>query len=48
MNQKALQSVLDEEARLKGRAEDATPGQEVIDLAEARAEIARRLARLRE
>lgn len=47
MNQKALKSVLEEEARLKGPAEEARPGREVIDLAEARAEIARRLARLR-
>lgn len=48
MNQKALQSVLDQEAELHGTAEGAQPGREVIDLAEARAEIDRRLARLRE
>jgi hypothetical protein len=47
MNQKALQSVLDKEAELVGRTEGAPAGREVIDFAEARAEIARRLARLR-
>ena len=44
-NQKALQLVLDLEARLSGAAK-ARRGEGVIDLAEARAEIARRLDRL--
>jgi hypothetical protein len=44
-NQKALQTVLDEERKLPG-AGTAGRGEGVIDLAQARAEIARRLARL--
>ncbi len=44
-NQKALQIVLDEERKLPA-AQRAGRGEGVIDLAEARAEIARRLARL--
>lgn len=44
-NQKALQTVLDEERKLPG-AGAAGRGEGVIDLAEARAEITRRLARL--
>jgi hypothetical protein len=47
MNQKALLLVLDQEARLPG-GDTLRPGQDVIDLAEARAEVARRLARLAE
>lgn len=44
-NQKALQTILDEERKLSGTG--AGRGREgVIDLAEARAEIARRLDRL--
>lgn len=45
-NRKALQTVLDQRAKF-GDAEGGRPGREVIDLGEARAEIARRLARLR-
>lgn len=45
MNQKALLTVLTQRTKLD-EAEDGRPGREVIDLAEARAEIARRLARL--
>jgi hypothetical protein len=45
-NQKALQLVLDLEAKLMGRADKQRPGEGVIDLAQARAEIARRLDRL--
>jgi hypothetical protein len=45
LNQKALQIVLDHEGKLPGGAR-AGRGEGVIDLAEARAEIARRLARL--
>lgn len=44
-NQKALQTVLDGERKLPA-ARRAGRGEGVIDLAEARAEIARRLARL--
>lgn len=44
-NEKALQTVLDREAKLPA-ARRAGRGEGVIDLAEARAEIARRLARL--
>ena len=46
LNQKALQTALDQEARLAVEVEGRRPGREVIDLAEARAEISRRLARL--
>lgn len=46
MNQKALQAVLETEAKLMSEAPKARPGRDVIDLAEARAEIARRLDRL--
>lgn len=45
MNQKALQTVLDEERKLPDAAK-AGRGEGVIDLAEARAEVARRLDRL--
>ena len=45
-NRKALQTVLDQRAKFD-HAEGGRPGREVIDLGEARAEIARRLARLR-
>ncbi len=45
-NQKALQTVLDLEAKLMREADKQRPGEGVIDLAQARAEIARRLARL--
>ncbi len=45
-NQKALQSVLDMEAKLMRGADRQRPGEGVIDLAQARAEIARRLDRL--
>ncbi len=45
-NQKALQTVLDMEAKLMREADKQRPGEGVIDLAQARAEIARRLARL--
>ena len=47
-NQKALQTVLDMEAKLMHEAKKARPGRDVIDLGEARAEIDRRLARLAE
>jgi len=46
--QKALTIVLDCEAKLERRAELSRPGKDLIDLDEARAEIARRLARLAE
>ncbi len=46
MNQKALQNVLAMEAKLMPGAGGARRGEGVIDLAEARAEIARRLDRL--
>ncbi len=45
-NQKALQTVLDMEAKLMREADKQRPGEGVIDLAHARAEITRRLARL--
>ncbi len=45
-NQKALQTVLDMEAKLMREAGKQRPGEGVIDLAHARAEITRRLARL--
>lgn len=45
MNQKALQLVLDQEAKLPGGG-GLRPGWDLIDLVEARAEVARRLARL--
>jgi hypothetical protein len=45
MNQKALLTVLDQRVKLED-AENDRPGREVIDLAEARDEISRRLARL--
>jgi hypothetical protein len=45
MNQKALLTVLDQRVKLED-AESGRPGREVIDLAEARDEISRRLARL--
>ncbi len=45
-NQKALQSVLDLEAKLMRQADQQRPGEGVIDLAQARTEIARRLDRL--
>ncbi len=45
-NQKALQTVLDMEAKLMREADKQRPGEGVIDLAHARAEITRRLDRL--
>ncbi len=45
-NQKALQTVLDMEVKLMREADTQRPGEGVIDLAHARAEITRRLARL--
>ena len=45
-NQKTLQTVLEMEAKLMREADKQRPGEGVIDLAEARAEIARRLDRL--
>ena len=48
LNQKTLQTVLSLEARLESESQKPRPGRDVIDLAEARAEIARRLARLAE
>ena len=45
-NQKALQTVLDMEVKLAREADRQRPGEGVIDLAQARAEIARRLDRL--
>ena len=45
-NQKALQTVLDMEVKLRREADRQRPGEGVIDLAQARAEIARRLDRL--
>ena len=45
-NQKALQTVLDMEVKLMRGTDKQRPGEGVIDLAEARAEIARRLDRL--
>ncbi len=46
VNQKTLQTVLDMEAKLMREADKQRPGEGVIDLAHARAEITRRLARL--
>ncbi len=46
MNQKSLQTVLDSELKLMREADRQRPGEGVIDLAHARAEITRRLARL--
>lgn len=46
MNQKALQTVLDMEGKLMTGAGKDRRGEGVIDLAQARAEIARRLDRL--
>jgi len=48
LNQKTLQTVLSLEARLESESQKPRPGRDVIDLAEARAEIAGRLARLAE
>jgi hypothetical protein len=45
-SQKALQTVLDQEVKLAREADKQRPEEGVIDLAEARAEITRRLARL--
>ncbi|MEE8454189.1 MAG: hypothetical protein V3R90_05450 [Limibaculum sp.] len=45
-NQKSLQTVLDLEVKLMREADKQRPGEGVIDLDQARAEIARRLARL--
>ncbi len=45
-NQKSLQTVLDLEAKLMREADKQRPGEGVIDLAHARAEVTRRLARL--
>jgi hypothetical protein len=45
-SQKALQTVLDQEVRLAREGARQRPGDGVIDLAEARSEIARGLARL--
>jgi hypothetical protein len=45
-NRKALQTVLDLEVKLMRETDKQRPGEGVIDLAEARAEIARRLDRL--
>ena len=45
-NQKALQTVLDLEVKLMREADKQRPGEGVIDLAQARAEINRRLDRL--
>ena len=45
-NQKTLQTVLDLEAKLMREADRQRPGEGVIDLAQARTEIARRLDRL--
>jgi hypothetical protein len=45
-NQKALQTVLDLEVKLMRETDKQRPGEGVIDLAEARAEVARRLDRL--
>ena len=46
VNQKALQNVLEYEAKLMREADRQRPGEGVIDLAQARAEIFRRLDRL--
>ncbi len=45
-NQKALQTVLDLEVKLMRKADTQRPGEGVIDLDQARAEVTRRLARL--
>ncbi|HUS54321.1 MAG TPA: hypothetical protein VMY41_09990 [Thermohalobaculum sp.] len=45
-NQRALQMVLDLEVKLMSETDKQRPGEGVIDLAQARAEIARRLDRL--
>ncbi len=45
-NQKALQTVLDMEVKMMRESDKQRPGEGVIDLAQARAEITRRLARL--
>lgn len=45
-NQRALQTVLDLEAKLIRETDKQRPGEGVIDLAQARAEITRRLDRL--
>jgi hypothetical protein len=45
-NQKSLQTVLDMEAKLMREADRQRPGEGVIDLAQARAELTRRFARL--
>ena len=45
-NQKALQTVLDQEAKLMREADRQQPGEGVIDLDRARAEISRHLDRL--
>ena len=45
-NQKALQTVLDLEAKLMRETDKQRPGEGVIDFAQARAEVARRLDRL--
>ena len=45
-NQKTLQTMLDLEAKLMREADRQRPGEGVIDLAQARAELTRRLARL--
>ena len=46
VNQKSLQTVLDMEAKLMREADQQRPGEGVIDLDQARAEIDRRLDRL--
>ena len=46
INQKSLQTVLDMEVKQMREADKQRPGEGVIDLAQARAEITRRLARL--
>ena len=45
-NQRALQTVLDMEVKLMRETDKQRPGEVVIDLAEARAEVSRRLDRL--
>jgi len=45
-NRRALQTVLDLEAKLMREVDRQQPGEGVIDLAQAREEITRRLARL--
>jgi hypothetical protein len=46
LNQKALQSVLDLEIKLMRETNKQRPGEGVINLAQARAEVARRLDRI--